>query len=152
MPGKKITDQQVRKYKEARRQATQQIAAARMGISVRSARRIEQADGLPSQRGPRTWRTRADPLADVWEQELVPLLEREPGLQGRTLLEELQRRHGEVFGDGVLRTLQRRIRMWRAEHGHEKEVFFSQANPPGRLALSDFTVCDELRITVGGEH
>ena len=68
MPGKKITDQQVRKYKEARRQATQQIAAARMGISVRSARRIEQADGLPSQRGPRTWRTRADPLADVWEQ------------------------------------------------------------------------------------
>jgi len=152
VPGKKITDQQVRKYKEARRQATQQIAAARMGISVRSARRIEQADGLPSQRGPRTWRTRADPLADVWEQELVPLLEREPGLQGRTLLEELQRRHGEVFGDGVLRTLQRRIRMWRAEHGHEKEVFFSQANPPGRLALSDFTVCDELRITVGGEH
>ena len=132
MPGKKITDQQVRKYKEARRQATQQIAAARMGISVRSARRIEQVDGLPSQRGPRTWRTRADPLADVWEQELVPLLEREPGLQGRTLLEELQRRHGEVFGDGVLRTLQRRIRMWRAEHGHEKEVFFSQANPPGR--------------------
>lgn len=114
MPGKKITDQQVRKYKEARRQATQQIAAARMGISVRSARRIEQADGLPSQRGPRTWRTRADPLADAWEQELVPLLEREPGLQGRTLLEELQRRHGDVFGDGVLRTLQRRIRMWRA--------------------------------------
>ena len=152
MPGKKITDQQVRKYKEARRQATQQIAAARMGISVRSARRIEQADGLPSQRGPRTWRTRADPLADVWGQELVPLLEREPGLQGRTLLEELQRRHGDVFGDEVLRTLQRRIRMWRAEHGHEKEVFFSQANPPGRLALSDFTVCDELRITVGGEH
>ena len=108
MPGKKITDQQVRKYKEARRQATQQIAAARMGISVRSARRIEQADGLPSQRGPRTWRTRADPLADVWEQELVPLLEREPGLQARTLLEELQRRHGEVFGELVALEAQRR--------------------------------------------
>ena len=43
MPGKKITDQQVRKYKAMRRQATQEIAAARMGISVRSARRIEKA-------------------------------------------------------------------------------------------------------------
>lgn len=151
MPGKKISDQQVRKYKEARRQATQQIAAARMGISVRSARRIEKADGLPSQGGTRAWRTRGDPLAAVWETELVPLLEREPGLQGRTLLEELQRRHGELFGDGVLRTLQRRIRAWRAEHGREKEVFFAQVNPPGRLALSDFTVCDELRVSIAGE-
>lgn len=152
MPGRKITDQQVRKYKESRRQATQQIAAARMGISVRSARRIEQADGLPSQGGARTWRTRADPLAGVWEAELVPLLEHEPGLQGRTLLEELQRRHGEVFGDGVLRTLQRRIRTWRAAHGQEKEVFFAQSNPPGRLALSDFTVCNELNVSIAAER
>lgn len=151
MPGKKITDQQVRKYKEARRQTTQQIAAARLGISERSARRIEKAGGLPSQRGPRTWRTRSDPLAAVWDAELVPLLEREPDLQGRTLLEELQRRHGDIFGDGVLRTLQRRVRAWRAEHGQEKEVFFSQTHPPGRLALSDFTVCNELQVTIAGE-
>lgn len=150
MPGKKITDQQVRKYKESRRQATQQIAAARMGISVRSARRIDRSDGLPSQVGVRTWRTRSDPLSGVWEEELVPLLEREPALQGRTLLEELQRRHGDRFGDGVLRTLQRRIRQWRAEHGHEQEVFFAQDNPPGRQALSDFTVCNELAVTVAG--
>ena len=151
MPGKKITDQQVRKYKAMRRTATQEIAAARMGISVRSARRIENAETLPSQRGARNWRTRADPLAAVWETELVPLLEAEPGLQGRTLLEELQRRHDERFGDGILRTLQRRVRAWRAEHGNEKEIYFAQANPPGRLALSDFTVCDSLGITVAGE-
>lgn len=111
MPGKKITDQQVRKYKAMRRIATQEIAAARTGISVRSARRIEKAEKLPSQREPRNWRTRADPLADVWETELVPLLEAEPGLQGRTLFEELQRRHGERFGDSILRTLQRRVRI-----------------------------------------
>lgn len=152
MPGKKITDQQVRKYKEARRRATQEIAAARMGISVRSARRIEKADGLPSQQGVRGWRTRADPLAGVWDDELVPLLEAEPALQGRTLLEELQRRHGDSYGDEVLRTLQRRVRAWRAAHGREKEVFFAQANPPGRLALSDFTVCDELGVVVAGQR
>lgn len=151
MPGKKITDQQVRKYKAMRRQATQEIAAARMGISVRSARRIEKAEALPSQRGPRNWRTRADPLAGVWATELVPLLEAEPGLQGRTLFEELQRRHGERFGNGVLRTLQRRVRAWRAEHGNEKEIYFAQAHPPGRLALSDFTVCDSLGVIVAGE-
>ncbi len=151
MPGKKITDQQVRKYKANRRQATQEIAAARMGISVRSARRIEKATELPSQRGPRHWRTRPDPLAGVWESELVPLLEAEPGLQGRTLFEELQLRHGDRFGDGILRTLQRRVRTWRAEYGNDKEIYFAQANPPGRLALSDFTVCDSLRVIVAGE-
>lgn len=151
MPGKKITDQQVRKYKAMRRQATQEIAAARTGISVRSARRIEKAEELPSQRGPRSWRTRADPLAGVWQEELVPLLEAKPGLQGRTLFEELQRRHGERFGDGTLRTLQRRVRAWRAEHGNEKEIYFAQANPPGRLALSDFTVCDSLGVIVASD-
>jgi len=151
VPGKKITDQQVRKYKAMRRQATQEIAAARMGVSVRSARRIEKAERLPSQRGPRHWRTRADPLAGVWEAELVPLLEAEPGLQGRTLFEELQQRHGDRFGDGILRTLQRRVRAWRAEHGSEKEIYFAQANPPGRLVLSDFTVCDGLGVMVAGE-
>ncbi len=151
MPGKKITDQQVRKYKAMRRQATQEIAAARMGIGVRSARRIEKATELPSQRGARSWRTRVDPLAGVWEAELVPLLEAEPGLQGRTLFEELQRRHGERFGDGILRTLQRRVRAWRAEHGNDKEIYFAQANPPGRLALSDFTVCNSLGVMVAGE-
>ena len=151
MPGKKITDQQVRNYKAARRQATQRIAAARTGISERSARRIEQADALPSQQGPRSWRTRADPLAGVWDSELVPLLEAKPGLQGRSLFEELQRRHVDRFGDGVLRTLQRRVRAWRAEHGNEKEIYFAQINPPGRLGLSDFTVCDSVGVIVAGE-
>lgn len=151
MPGKKITDQQVRKYKAMRREATQEIAAARMGISVRSARRIEKAEKLPSPRGPRHWRTRADPLAGVWESELVPLLEAEPGLPGRTLFEELQQRHGDRFGDGILRTLQRRVRAWCAEPGSEKEIYFAQNNPPGRLALSDFTVCDSLGVMVAGE-
>ena len=127
MPGKKITDQQVKIYKQMKGPVTQQVAAARAGISIRSARRIDKSQALPSQKKERQWRTRKDPLTAVWEQELEPLLATEPGLQAKTLLEELQRRHGqEAYGDEVLRTLQRRVRAWRALNGGDLETFFAQ--------------------------
>lgn len=151
MPGKKITDHQVRKYKEVRKTVVQEIAAAKTGISVRSARRIERAITLPSQRAPRSWRTRADPLAELWESEMVPLLQAEPGLQATTLIEELQRRFPGKVDSRLLRTMQRRVRNWRAKHGKEREVFFAQIHPPGRLGLSDFTVCNELGVRVAGQ-
>lgn len=50
----------------------------------------------------------------------------------------------------MLRTLQRRVSQWRAEHGDEREIYFAQEHPPGRLGLSDFTVADELDISLGG--
>ncbi|MEX1074452.1 MAG: IS21 family transposase [Burkholderiales bacterium] len=148
MPGKRITDLQVIKYKEVRGGHTQEAAAAKTGISVSSAGRIERRVALPSQRGARGWRTRADPLGEVWDGEIVPLLERAPALMAVTVLEELQGRHPGRFGESVLRTLQRRMRGWRAEHGGEREIFFAQEHPPGRLGLSDFTVADELGICI----
>ena len=93
MPGKRITDHQVTTYKTLRVHCSQEAAAAKTGISVASARRIETRATLPSQRPPRNWRTRQDPLADVWSSEVVPLLEAKPGLMAVTVLEELQRRH-----------------------------------------------------------
>lgn len=150
MPGKKITDHQVLKYKEHRNKLTQVAAAAKAGISERSARRVEHSDALPSQRQPRSWRTRQDPLATVWDAEIVPLLQADAQLNAVTLLEELQRRHPGEYGTSVLRTLQRRMRQWRAVHGAEREVFFAQEHPPGRLGLSDFTVADDLGVEIGG--
>ena len=150
MPGKKITDHQVHKYKQHRLKLTQVAAAAKVGISERSAQRIEVSEALPSQREARAWRTRADPLAAVWDSEIVPLLEADAMLNAVTLLEELQRRYPGAYGTNVLRTLQRRVRQWRAVHGPEREVFFAQEHPPGRLGLSDFTVCDELEVVVAG--
>jgi len=64
----------------------QETAAAKGGMSVRSGRRIEQGEHQPQRGRPHDWRTRADPLAEVWEQELVPMLERQPQLQAITLL------------------------------------------------------------------
>jgi hypothetical protein len=150
MPGKKITDHQVHRYKEHRNKLTQVAAAAKAGISERSARRIERSDALPSQRPSRSWRTRHDPLAAVWDAEVVPLLQADPQLNAVTLLEELQRRHPGEYDAGVLRTLQRRLRQWRAMHGAERDVFFAQEHPPGRLGLSDFTVADDLGVVIDG--
>ncbi len=151
MPGKRITDFQVLKYKGQHRTQSQAAAAARAGISERSARRIESSDALPSQRPQRSWRTREDPLAEVWESELLPLLLKSPNLSGVTLLEELQRRHPGEYVDSTLRTLQRRVRHWRAQNGGEREVFFVQEHPPGRQGLSDFTNANNLGVTIAGE-
>jgi hypothetical protein len=54
------------------------------------------------------------------------------------IFDEVRRRHPEI-GTGIRRTLERRIRTWRALHGAEQEVIFRQEHPPGRLGLSDFT-------------
>lgn len=150
MPGKKITDHQVHRYKQHRNKLTQVAAAAKTGISERSARRIECSEVLPSQHLPRSWRTREDPLVGVWSDEVVPLLQVDAQLNAVTLLEELQRRYPGEYGAGVLRTLQRRLRQWRAVHGAEREVFFAQEHPPGRLGLSDFTVADDLGVEIDG--
>ena len=115
---------------------SQEVAAARSGISVRSGRRIEQGTRDPA---PRTWRTRQDPLAAVWELHLVPLLARAPDLTGLTLLEYLEDTFPGQYDGRVLRTLQRRVQQWKAVHGPDKAVIFRQEAEPGRQGLSDFT-------------
>ena len=150
MPGKRITDHQVHKYKQHRNQFSQVAAAAKAGISERSARRIEDAQGLPSQRPQRNWRTREDPLSAVWDSEVVALLTADARLNAVTLLEELQRRYPGQWDSSVLRTLQRRVRLWRAKFGTEREVYFAQEHPPGRQGLSDFTVADDLKVEIDG--
>ena len=149
MPGDRITDRQVTRYMNLRRTHTQEAAAAKAAISVRSARRLEADPVLPSQKPRRRWRSRPDPLAEVWEGEVVPLLAANPGLLATTVLQHLQDLHPGRF-HGVLRTLQRRIRQWRALSGPPKEVFFPQAHAPGRTGLSDFTDAGELGVTVAG--
>jgi hypothetical protein len=131
-----------------RKNKSQELAAAKAGISERSARRIESLATLPSQTPRRYWRSRVDPFADVWDAEVMPLLKGAPKLMAVTLLRKLQDDHPERFPDGVLRTLQRHIRHWRALEGPAKEVFFPQEHAPGQQGLSDFTAVGDLRITI----
>lgn len=135
-----------------RKDKSQELAAAKAGISERSARRIESSPSvkLPSQTPRRYWRSRADPFKDVWDSEVVPLLTSAPKLMAITLLRKLQDAHPERFPDGMLRTLQRHVRQWRALKGPDKEVFFAQEHAPGQQGLSDFTAMGKLCITVAG--
>ena len=133
---------------------SQQVAADAAGISVRSAQRIDrgelQPEGQQQQRG-RHWRTRADPLAEVWDSVLVPMLEKAPQLEPQTLLLHLEQiRPGEEWYRRK-RTLQRRVEQWRALHGPAQEVMFLQEHRAGVLGISDFTLLKGEPITVAGE-
>jgi hypothetical protein len=91
-----------------------------------------------------------DPFATVWATEIVPWLEadRDGRLQALTLFEELCARHPGQFVPGQLRTLQRRMRDWRALHGPDQEVFFEQTAVPGREGALDFTDPTDLGVTI----
>ena len=125
------------------------VAAAKAGLSPATGYRIEEDPRLPSQKKEPRGRRRPDPLADVWDAEIVPILQAAPGLRAIAVLAEIRRRHPGI-GHGVRRTLERRIRTWRALAGPEQDVIFRQEHPPGRLGLSDFTDTSELGIMVGG--
>jgi len=123
------------------------IAAAKAGFSGATAYRIEQDQRLPSQKKAPRDRRRRDPLAAVWDSEVVQLLKSTPGLRPIAIFDELRRRHPEI-GAGIRRTLERRIRSWRALHGAEQDVIFRQEHPPGRLGLSDFTDMHDHRVCI----
>lgn len=152
MASKHITDQQIRLYMSERKEGrTQPIAAAKAGISERTARRIE-TDERSTQANPlRHWRTRKDPLENVWASKLVPMLEENPTLLPATLVEFLCENYPGQYDETIQRTLQRRIKAWKAKHGPAKEVMFRQTKEPGRLGISDFTVLKGVIITILGQ-
>lgn len=147
-----VTDEQVRllmKYHQRTNSISQ--SAAKSGMDEKTARKYIQSGKLPSQiKAEHNWRTRQDPFIEVWE-EVEGQLKLNPGLEAKTLFEELQRKYPGRFQDGQLRTLQRRIKAWRALEGPEREVYFSQVHQPGDLCQSDFTHLSKLGITIAGQ-
>jgi hypothetical protein len=125
------------------------VAAAQAGISVATAYRIERDPRLPSEKKVSRERRRADPLVEIFDAEVVPLLQAAPGIRPVAIFDELRRRHAE-FAPRVRRTLERRIRAWRAVNGQEREVIFRQVHEAGRMGLSDFTEMGDLGVTVAG--
>ena len=136
---------------KSRQTDTPAAAAAKASLSTATAYRIEDDPRLPSQKATRRGRRRPDPLAGIFDEEVVPLLREAPGLRPVALFEELLRRHPELES-GVRRTLERRVRAWRAKHGPEQEVIFRQVHEPGRMGLCDFTDMADLAVTIAGVY
>jgi hypothetical protein len=150
--GRRVTDAQVKELRHAVCQgASLRTAAMKAGMDRKTARKYRNLDQPPSAAArPHTWRTRPDPLAAVWGR-LEELLQREPGLHAKTLLEWLQREEPAQDWGQSRRTLERRVRQWKAQHGSAKEVFFALRHEPGRLGASDFTHMDSLGVTIVGQ-
>ncbi len=146
-----VTDQQVRRLMELNQKENNfSVAAAKSGMSENTARKYLRDRNLPSQiKQERTWRTREDPFADVWD-EVESKLEVNAGFEAKTIFEWLQRENPGCFSDGQLRTLQRQIKQWRALEGPAKEVYFDQRHSPGQLCESDFTHMTALGISIDG--
>lgn len=146
-----VTDQQVRKLRKLiHTETTLAIAASKAGMCEKTARNYVKSGKLPSEVAPaRYWRNRPDPFEEDWD-EVREFLRESPGFQAKTLFEYLQRQNPGRYQDGQLRTLQRRVKIWRAIEGPPREVFFDQEHHPGRLSQSDFTHMEDLGITIAG--
>lgn len=132
---------------------TQAAAAAASSMSLRTAREWDTGPAPSTTKQLRDWRTRPDPFAGVWQTDVEPLLRSDTKgvLEAKLVLELLRTRYPEQFHPGQARTLQRRFRDWRAQHGPEPEVFFEQVAVPGREAAIDFTHGTDLGVTIAGD-
>lgn len=146
-----VTDRQVRLLmKVLQEEKTLSVASAKAGMDEKTARRYRRLGKTPSEvKREHTWRTRKDSFSDVWE-DVRSKLRLNGGLEAKTLFMDLQRQYPGRFSDGQLRTLQRRVKVWRATEGPPQEVFFDQVYEPGVLCQSDFTSMNKLHITIAG--
>jgi len=124
VPGRHVTDHQMRLFMKLRQNHATETASSKAGISRATGYRLLQDPVLPSQRRAPRGRRRPDPLEHIFEAEGVPLLQAAPGLRAVAIYEELLRRHPDLQS-GIRRTLERRIRAWRACQGKRRATFWT---------------------------
>jgi len=137
MSGKPITQEQVNLYMSYQNnpKQSQASAAAKAGFSERTARRIDKGEHKTMPLA-RQYRTRKDPFNGLFERHIVPLLEDDPALLPITLFDVLLEKSPDNIEQSHLRTLQRRVKKWRVQHGPEQEVMFQQRHSPGEMGIS----------------
>ena len=147
-----VTDHQVRRlFMFNKKEKYRYQAADKAGLTDRTAYKYLKAEKLPSQlKSVHDWQTRKDPFAQDWV-EVEEMLKVNPGLEAKTIFEYFQRENLGKYQDGQLRTLQRKIRNWRAIEGPAKEVYFAQVHYPGDLSASDFTRMNSVGIKIQGK-
>jgi len=126
------------------------VAAAKASISRATGYRIEADPMLPSQADKPRGSRRPDPLAGIFDEEVVPILKKTPDIRPIAVFDELLRRHPQL-PTSVRRTLERRMKAWRLLHGSDQPVIFRQCHEPGRMGMSDFTHMDKAEVTIAGQ-
>ena len=127
------------------------MCAMKAGMNRKTAGKyLSQDKVLEQRRVPHTWKTRKDPLAEIWPKALL-MLGDAPELEAKALFEHLMAGVPPAkVEEKHLRTFQRRVRDWRLVNGPGKEVFFTQNPTPGKVLAMDWTDMGGLGITVGG--
>ena len=148
-----VTEQQVRRLLMLKNKGLYQYQAAdKAGMTERTAYKYIKTNRLPSQlKCEHDWETRKNPFIEDWT-VILDMLKVNPGLEGKTIFGHFQRTYPGRYQNGQLRTLQRKIKHWRATEGPGKEAFFPQIHYPGDLSASDFTHMNSLGITIQGEQ
>src|SRR6266404_8627709 len=146
-----ITKQQYRRLmNENQETGNVSISAMKAGMSRPTARKYLKAGQSPEElQSKHTWRTRTDPLEEIWP-KVEAMLSEAPDLEAKALFEHLWQAEPWAVKERHLRTFQRRVKLWRLQNGPDKEVFFAQDWEPGRVIQLDWTRASELGGTIAG--
>lgn len=126
------------------------MCAMKAGMSRKTAGKyLSQENVLEKRRVPHTWKTRKDPLAEIWPRA-QEMLGDAPELEAKALFEHLMPGGPGEVEETHLRTFQRRVRDWRLKNGPGREVFFTQNQTPGKVLAMDWTDMGSVGITIGG--
>ncbi len=130
----------------------QEVAAIKSGMSVKTARKYLKSNKLPSEmKKARHWKTRTNVFEEVWK-EIEEMLKKSPQLEAKTIMDYLICQDNEKYDNGHLRTLQRLIKLWRANFGSDKEIIFQQVLVAGKQSQSDYTAMDLIGIRIEGKQ
>jgi len=148
-----ITNQQYKRLmSEYKKTDNVSDSAMKADVDRHTARKYLEAGKSPAElQAQHTWRTRSDPLDQIWD-EVAAMLRDAPELEAKTLFEHFLERPDGELEESHLRTFYRRVRHWRATQGPEQEVFFAQEQQPGQLLQLDWTYARELKVTIQGEE
>jgi hypothetical protein len=144
------TNQQAKLLMKKLKKYTQEIAAAKAGMDVKTARKYIKSQQLPSEMQATYKRTKPT-IFTSHQDEIAKMLETSPGLQAKTVMGYLVRKYPDQYKLNQLRTLQRHINDWRAQNGASQAVIFRQDIKPGKQSQSDYTCMNALNITINSQ-
>ena len=109
---------------------------------------------MPSESKPdHNWKTRKDAFEFVkGEIKEYIRLDIDMDIEAQTILDFLQDKYPGQFKSNLLRTLQRRVKVFKLQKKKDRDIMFSQEHHPGKRMMLDWTFCNELKITINGSE